>query len=109
MADPYSQAQLRAARAANGKVALTRAVAANGRVPKRDSEDIVAEIERTRQSLARTIDTLADRVSPASNARRLRERATAELRKPEVQLTAGAVALVIAGIVIYRVRGRRKA
>ena len=84
-------------------------VAANGKVAKRDSEDIVAEIERTRQNLARTIDTLADRVSPASNARRLRERATTELRKPEVQLATGAVVLVIAGFVIYRAWGRRKA
>jgi hypothetical protein len=108
MADPDSQAQVRAARAANGDVALTGTVAANGRVAKRDSEDIVAEIERTRQNLARTIDTLADRVSPASNARRLRERATSELRRPEVQLAAGAVVLVVAGIVVYRIWGRRK-
>jgi len=81
MADPDSQAQLRAASAANGKVALTGPVVANGRVAKRDSDEIVAEIERTRQSLARTIDTLADRVSPASNVKRLRERANEELRK----------------------------
>jgi hypothetical protein len=108
MADPDSHAQLRASSAANGKVALTGTVTSDGRVARRDSEDIVAEIERTRQNLARTIDTLADRVSPASNARRLRERATTELRRPEVQLTAAAVALVVTGIVIYRIWGRRR-
>src|SRR5262249_333840 len=108
MADQDSQAQLRAASAANGKVALTGSVVANGKVSKRDSDEIVAEIERTRQNLARTIDQLADRGSPASNARRLRERATEELRKPEVQLATAAVALVLTGIVIYRVFGRRR-
>lgn len=94
--------------AANGKVALTGTVTSNGRVARRDSEDIVAEIERTRQNLARTIDTLADRVSPANNARRLRERATAEMRRPEAQLAAAAVALAVTGIVIYRLWGRRR-
>lgn len=108
MADPDSHAQLRASGAANGKVALTGTVTSDGRVASRDSEDIVAEIERTRQNLARTIDTLADRVSPASNARRLRERATTELRRPEVQLAAAAVALAMTGIVIYRIWGRRR-
>ena|SRR5579859_4965702 len=108
MADPDSQAQLRPASTTNGKAALTGTVSSNGRVAKRDSEDIVAEIERTRQNLARTIDTLADRVSPASNVRRVRERATEELRKPEVQLATAAVALAVTGIIIYRIWGRRR-
>jgi hypothetical protein len=108
MADPDSQAQLRASGAADGKVALTGTVTSNGRVARRDTEDIVAEIERTRQNLARTIDTLADRVSPASNARRLRERAVDELRRPEVQFAAAAVALTVTGILIYRILGRRR-
>jgi hypothetical protein len=108
MADPDSQAQLRAASAANGKVALTGPVVAGDRVPKRDSDEIVAEIERTRQNLARTIDTLADRVSPVNNVKRLRERATEELRKPEVQLATAAVALALTAVVIYRVFGRRR-
>jgi hypothetical protein len=108
MADPDSQAQLRTTSGANGKVALTGTVTANGKVAKRDSEDIVAEIERTRQNLARTIDTLADRVNPASNVRRLRDRATEEMRKPEVQLATAAVVVAVAGIMVYRIWGRRK-
>jgi len=108
MADPDSQAQLRTSNDANGKVALTGTLTANGKVAKRDSEDIVAEIERTRQNLARTIDTLADRVNPASNVRRLRERATEELSKPQVQLATAAVVLAVAGIMVYRIWGRRK-
>lgn len=96
MADPDSPAR------------SNQAIAANGRVSRRDSDAIVAEIERTRQSLARTIDTLADRVSPASTARRLRERAEEQLRRPEVQLAAAAVILVAGAVTVYRVFGRRK-
>jgi hypothetical protein len=123
MADPDSQSQRGSAGSANGSLARSGAanggaanpgvVAANGRgvngrVAKRDSDEIVAEIERTRQNLARTIDTLADRVSPASNVRRLKERASAELAKPEVQLAAAAAAVVLTGIVVYRVWARRR-
>ena len=95
MADPDSAARQRGT------------VVANGSGPKRDSEEIVAEIERTRQNLARTIDTLADRVSPANNIRRLREQATEQLARPEVRLAVGAVALTVAGLVIYRIVAHR--
>ena len=110
MADPDSRAPQHATGAANGRDSangvVTGTVTSNGRVAKRDSDDLVAEIERTRQNLARTIDTLADRVSPASNAKRMRERASEELRKPEVQLAAAAVVLAVTGIMIYRIWGR---
>jgi len=102
MADQDSRRQQRRAVAVSGKAA------ANGRVAKRDSDEIVAEIERTRQNLARTIDSLADRVSPASNVRRLRERVASELSKPEVQLAALAAALVATGLAAYRIWGRRR-
>jgi Protein of unknown function (DUF3618) len=96
-------------RAERGTVAVRNGAAANGKVSKRDSDEIVADIERTRQNLARTIDSLADRVSPASNMKRLRERAVQEAAKPEVQLAALAAALAITGIAIYRIWGRRRA
>jgi len=83
-------------------------VATDGRVAKRDSDEIVAEIERTRQNLARTIDTLADRVSPSSNVRRLRERTADQLARPQVQLAAAAIALAATGVVIWRIWGRRR-
>jgi len=112
MADKDSHPQ------SSGAVAVTRPTrgadgrvtgkAANGRVTRRDSDDIVAEIDRTRQNLARTIDTLADRVSPSSNVRRLRERASEQLAKPEVQLAALAVGLAVTGVVILRIWGRRR-
>jgi hypothetical protein len=110
------------ARPADGQTANGRAAngrAGNGKVSKRDSDEIVAEIERTRQNLARTIDTLADKVNPASNARRLREQATGQTRqlrdqaseqiaRPEIQLAAAAVGLAVTAIVIYRIWGRRR-
>ncbi len=102
MADQEGQPRRR------GTVAVSGAAAGNGKVARRDSDEIVAEIERTRQNLARTIDSLADRVSPASNARRLREQAAEQLAKPQVQLSALAVALAATGFGIYRFWGRRR-
>jgi len=89
-------------------VAVRNGAAPNGRVAKRDSDEIVAEIERTRQNLARTIDSLADRVSPASNVRRLREKAAEQAAKPEIQLVAVAAVLAVTGIAVYRIWGRRR-
>ncbi len=115
MANQDSQAQPGGTVATNGRPAVSgRAVtngsaARNGKAAKRDTDDIVAEIELTRQSLARTIDSLADRVSPAGNARRLRARAAEQASRPQVQLAGLAVALAVTGITIYRIWGRRRA
>jgi hypothetical protein len=102
MADRESRGKQR------GGVAVSGKAAANGRVAKRDTDEIVAEIERTRQNLARTIDSLADRVSPASNVRRLRERAAAEFSRTEVQVAVIAAALAATGFAVYRIWGRRR-
>ena len=96
MADPDSAAK------SQGTVAV------NGAVAKRDSDAIVAEIERTRQNLARTIDILADRVSPAKNVRRLRGRMSEQFARPEVRAATAAAALAVAGIVVYRFYARRR-
>jgi len=102
MADEGSRGKRR------GTVAVRGQAAGNGRVSRRDSDEIVAEIEHTRQNLARTIDSLADRVSPAGNVRRLRERAAEQIGRPEVRLAVLTVALAATGITIYRVWGRRR-
>jgi hypothetical protein len=93
-----------------GSVEVHGAVAVTGEITGRDKDPdaVLAQIETTRADLARTIDTLADRVSPASNVRRLRERAAEELARPEVQLAALAVALAATGVVILRIWGRRR-
>jgi Protein of unknown function (DUF3618) len=92
----------------DGSVEVRGTAALNGTVTKRGSEQIVADIERTREDLARTIDALTDRVSPASNVRRLREQVAEQAGRPEVQLAAAAVTLAVVGVVIYRLWGRRK-
>jgi hypothetical protein len=83
-------------------------VAVEGSVTKQSPEMIVAEIERTRLNLARTIDELTDRVSPANNVRRVREQFAAQAARPEVQLAAAALTLAVVGVTIYRIWGRRR-
>jgi Protein of unknown function (DUF3618) len=92
----------------DGAVEVHGTVAKNGRVAGRDPDALVAEIERTRENLARTIDSIADRVSPANNVRRLRERAQGQMARPEVQMAALAIGLTVVGITVYRIWGRRR-
>ena len=68
---------------------------------------LVTEIERTRESLARTIDQLADRVSPANVAHRALDRARQQLQRPEAKIAGGAVAAVaVLGVAVYLIRRR---
>jgi LPXTG-motif cell wall-anchored protein len=72
----------------------------------RDPDTLVSEIERTRESLARTIDAIADRVSPANNARRAVERVREQASKidPRTVAIAGAVVAGTAAFLIWRRR-----
>jgi len=92
----------------DGTVEVQGTVAVRGAVARKDPDAIVAEIERTRENLAQTIDELADKVSPANNVRRLRERLAEQAGRPEVQLAAAAVGLAVVGLTIYRIWGRRR-
>lgn len=92
----------------DGAVEVHGAVAVSGAVAGRDPDALVAQIEHTREDLARTIDELADRVSPASNVRMLRERAKQELARPEVRVGAAVAGAAIVGIVILRIWSRRR-
>jgi hypothetical protein len=89
-------------------VELHGTVAVPGALNGKDPDAIVAQIERTRENLAQTIDTLAERVSPANNIRRLRERALEQASRPEVRLAAAAVGLAILGVAVIRIWGRRR-
>jgi type VI protein secretion system component VasF len=61
---------------------------------------LVGEIERTRADLARTIDEIADRVTPANVARRTAERAKERLSQID-PLVGGAVVLAAASVTCY--------
>jgi hypothetical protein len=84
-----------------------------GTVAKSDSarnspEALVAQIEHTREDLARTIDALADRVSPASNVRMLKARVMDQLGKREVQMGAAAAGAVVIGLAVLSIWARRR-
>ena len=80
---------------------------ANGEVALQDPDALVKQIERTREDLARTIDTLTQRVSPGNVARRAMSRVLDQVSRPEVQLAAGAAALAVVGVAILAWRRRR--
>jgi hypothetical protein len=61
---------------------------------------LVGEIERTRANLARTIDEIADRVSPANVARRATDQVKGRLSQVD-PLVGGAVALAAVSITCY--------
>jgi hypothetical protein len=77
---------------------------ANGEVALRDPDALVKEIERTRENLARTIDTLAERVSPANIAKRAMSQARDQASRPAVQLGAAAVTVVTLALLVWRRR-----
>ena len=75
----------------------------------RDPDALVKEIERTRESLARTVDELADRVSPANVAHRALDRVREQLQRPEARIAGGALAaLTVIGVAAYLVRRRHR-
>jgi hypothetical protein len=82
--------------------------AVNGHVSSGKPDVLMAQIEQTREDLARTIDTLAERVSPGHNVRVLRKQLAEQATKPEVQLAAAAVVLGAVGLVILRAWGKRR-
>jgi len=65
-------------------------------------EALVSEIERTRADLARTIDEIADRVSPANVARRTTDRVRERISQVD-PLIGGAVALAAVSLTCYLV------
>jgi Protein of unknown function (DUF3618) len=91
-----------------GAVEVHGTVAVNGAVAKNDPQALVNQIEQTREDLARTIDTLAERVSPAHNIQALRSKLAEQVAKPEVQLGAVAVGMAIVGLAVLRLWTRRR-
>jgi hypothetical protein len=61
---------------------------------------LVGEIERTRANLARTIDEIADRVTPANVVKRTTDRAKERLSEVDPLLGSG-VALAVVSVSCY--------
>lgn len=75
----------------------------------RSPAEIEAEIERTRQRLAGTVDAIADRVKPANVARRGAESAKAQVVDAQGQVRTGraagiAAAAAVLGVLLWRRR-----
>jgi len=73
-----------------------------------DQDALVADIDRTRAELARTIDAIADRVSPTKNVNRLREEVRARATQVDpLMVGAAAAALVVAVTALFLFRRRK--
>ena len=74
-----------------------------------DQDALVADIEQTRVNLARTIDAIADRVSPQKNLQRalgeVRQRAS---RIDPLVAGAAAAAVLVSVTVVFLVRRRKR-
>jgi len=75
-----------------------------------DQKTLVADIDRTRAELARTIDAISERVSPKRNARRavdqIRERVSSQIDPVMAGAAAGAVVIGVTVLFLWRRRKR---
>ncbi len=74
-----------------------------------NQDELVADIDRTRANLARTIDAISDRVSPQKNF----DRAMDQVRQRAAQIDpllagAAAAAVVVVGLTAFILLRRRK-
>ena len=70
-------------------------------------ETLIREIEQTRQELARTIDAISDRVSPANVARRTAGRMKQRAQGLDPRIVGGGAAVAV-GLVAFLVWRRRR-
>jgi hypothetical protein len=60
-----------------------------------DQDTLVADIDRTRTELARTIDAITDRVSPKKNIDRAKEEVRRRISQVDPRIAGGAAAVVV--------------
>ncbi len=73
-----------------------------------DQDALVADIDRTRAELARTIDAISDRVSPKKNVNRALEQVRRRASQVDPLMAGAAAAAVLVSVtVILLVRRRR--
>jgi Protein of unknown function (DUF3618) len=73
-----------------------------------DQDTLVADIDRTRAELARTIDAISDRVSPKKNAHRALEQVRQRVAQIDPVMAGAAAAAVAVGVVAVILWRRRR-
>lgn len=73
-----------------------------------DQDELVADIDRTRAQLARTIDSIADRVSPKKNVNRAMEQVRQRVAQIDPVMAGAAAAAVAIGLTAVILLRRRK-
>ena len=74
-----------------------------------DQDALVADIEQTRVQLARTIDAIADRVSPQKNVSRALEQVRQRVGRVDPLIVGAAAGAVLVSVtVVFLVRRRKR-
>ncbi len=77
-----------------------------------DQDTLVTDIDRTRVELARTIDAIADRVSPKKNIDRARDEVKREVKRQvnqvDLRIVGGAAVAVVVTATVLIIWRRRK-
>jgi LPXTG-motif cell wall-anchored protein len=73
-----------------------------------DQDALVADIDRTRAELARTIDAISDRVSPKKNINRAVEQIRQRASQIDPLVAGGAAAAVLVGLTAFVLLRRRR-
>jgi Protein of unknown function (DUF3618) len=73
-----------------------------------DQAALVADIDRTRTELARTIDAISDRVSPKKNAERVMDQVRGRISQIDPVMVGAAAGAVVIGVTVLLLLRRRK-
>ena len=73
-----------------------------------NQDALVADIDRTRTELARTIDAISDRVSPKKNAQRVADQLRGRTGQIDPVMAGAAAAAVVIGVTALLLLRRRK-
>jgi uncharacterized protein DUF3618 len=73
-----------------------------------DQGALVADIDRTRTELARTIDAISDRVNPMKNAQRVADQLRGRASQINPVMAGAAAAAVVIGVTALLLLRRRK-
>jgi hypothetical protein len=73
-----------------------------------DQDALVADINRTRTELARTIDAISDKVSPKKNVQRVTDQVRERVSQIDPVMAGAAAAAVVIGVTVLLLLRRRK-